>query len=245
MIRSTNLPAKVRAFLMSQKRERWDSGFRKGRLDTGRLTEVLRGKEDLFKQRAPIHMTNSAVSLLLDCSGSMSGRRYNQAVASASMLAEALQGVGVNLEIAGFTEFSNLDNGLVHEIFLPFGQRFVRDTFLRKAGGMAEHLSNNADGENILYAYQRLKTQPQGRKILIVLSDGEPAAQGPSGATMEIQDFTKQTIEMIERDKSVKLVSLGMDGYDTGRFYKNAIKVEYGQHLEKVLLDMVKNSVLS
>lgn len=244
LVRSTNLPAKVRAFLMSQRRERWDTGFRKGRLDTGRLTEVLHGKDNLFKQRAPIHMTNSAVSLLLDCSGSMHGHRYHQACASAIMLAEALQGVGVNLEIAGFTEFSGRNDGLVHEVFLPFGQRFVRDTFLRKVAQMENHLSNNADGENILYAYNRLKMQQQGRKILVVLSDGEPAASGPDGCTMDVQDFTKQVIEMIERDKGVNLVSLGMDGYDTNRYYKNAIKVERGEPLEKVLLDMVKNSVL-
>jgi cobaltochelatase CobT len=109
---------------------------------------------------------------------------------------------------------------------------------------MEEHLSNNADGENILFAYQRLKTQQQNRKILIVLSDGEPAAAGPQGSTKSIQDFTKQVIEMIERDKSVNLVSLGMDGYDTKRYYKNAIKVEREQPLEKVLLEMVKKSVL-
>jgi cobalamin biosynthesis protein CobT len=160
------------------------------------------------------------------------------------MLAEALQGVGVNLEIAGFTEFSGSDKGLIHEVFLPFGQRFVRDTFLRRVASMEEHLSNNADGENILFAYQRLKTQQQNRKILIVLSDGEPAAAGPQGSTKSIQDFTKQVIEMIERDKSVNLVSLGMDGYDTKRYYKNAIKVEREQPLEKVLLEMVKKSVL-
>lgn len=244
LVRSTNLPAKVRAFLMSQRRERWDTGFRKGRLDTGRLTEVLHGKDNLFKQRAPIHMTNSAVSLLIDSSGSMHGRRYHQACASAVMLAEALQGVGVNLEIAGFTEFSGRNDGLIHEVFLPFGQRFVRDTFLRKVAQMENHLSNNADGENILYAYNRLKMQQQGRKILVVLSDGEPAAEGPHGSTMEIGDFTKQVIEMIERDKGVNLVSLGMDGYDTKRYYKNAIKVNRDEPLERVLLDMVKNSVL-
>jgi cobaltochelatase CobT len=109
---------------------------------------------------------------------------------------------------------------------------------------MSMNLSNNADGENIMYAYARLKNQPQQRKILIVLSDGEPSAQGPAGCTMGIGQFTKETIEMIEKDKSVHIIGLGMSGYSPKRFYKHAYEVKAKQPLEQVLLDIVKNSVL-
>lgn len=244
LMRRTNLPAKVRAFLMAMKRESWTTGYRSGKLDTNRLSDVLRGKEDLFRRKEPIRLVDSAVYLLVDSSGSMSGAPFESACASALMLAEALQGIQVSVEIAGFTEFSSDNKGLVHDTWLSFGQRFVKENVLQKMSIMRGNLSNNADGENILFAYNRLKNQKQTRKILIVLSDGEPAASGPPGATMDIGKFTKQVCEQIEKDKDVLLIGLGMSGYSPKRFYKNAYSVPHGQPLEPVLLGVVRDGVL-
>lgn len=244
LLRSTNLPAKVRAYLMAMKREKYTTGWRSGRLDTSRLPDILRGKDDLFRRKEPVRLVDSAVYLLVDSSGSMTGKPFQHACASGVMLAEALQGIGCSVEIAGFTEFSGGKKGLIHDIWVPFGGRFVRDFVLNKMGKMSHCLCNNVDGENILYAYSRLKKQKETRKILIVLSDGEPSGAGPRGASMGVASFTKQVCEEIEKDKNVLLVGLGMSGYSPSRFYKNAFKVEHGQPLEPVLLDIVKNAVL-
>lgn len=240
LVQRTNLPAKVRSYLMAMKREKSVTGYRSGKLDTSRLTDAVRGRDDIFRRVEPVRMVNSAVSLLVDSSGSMSGSAFQSACASALMLAEALQGVGCKVEIAGFTETSEL----IHDVWLPFGQRFVRENVLLKMGAMAHSLCNNADGENILYAYNRLLAQKEERKILIVLSDGEPSACGPEGHTMGVGQFTKNVCETVEKDKRVMLVGLGMSGYSPKRFYKNAYKVEYGQPLEGVLLNIVKDAVL-
>lgn len=245
LLKRTNLPAKVRSYLMHMKREKLTTGWRSGRLDTSRLTDVLRHKDDLFRRKEPVHLVDSAVYLLVDSSGSMSGSSYQSACASAIMLAEALQGIKVSVEVAGFTEFGPENKGgLIHDIWLPFGQRFVRENVLNKMAIMSNNLSNNVDGENILYAYNRLKAQKETRKILIVLSDGEPSGSGPEGATMGTGQFTKNVCQMIEKDKSVLLVGLGMKGYKPDRFYKNAYQVDRGQSLEPVLLDIVKNAVI-
>ncbi len=241
----TNLPAKVRGYLMAMKREKYTTGYRSGRLDTNRLPDVLRGKDDLFRRKEPVLLVDSAISLLVDSSGSMSGKSFESACASALMLAEALQGVGCSIEVAGFTEFSGEDHGgLIHDIWQPFGQRFVRDNVLEKMAVMSNHLSNNTDGENILYAYNRLKVQKQSRKILIVLSDGQPSGSGPHGATIGTGQFTKNVCETIQKDKSVLLVGLGMSGYKPSKFYKNCYQVDAYQPLEPVLLGIVKDAVL-
>lgn len=244
LVNRTNLPAKVRAFLMAMKREKWTTGYRSGRLDTQRLTDVFRGKEDLFRRKEDVRLVDSAVYLLVDSSGSMSGTSFQSACASALMMAEALQGINVSVEIAGFTEFGNGDADLIHDTWLPFGQRFVQENVLKQMGAMSNNLSNNADGENILYAYHRLKNQPKSRKILIVLSDGQPAASGPEGSTIDIGAYTKRVINSIQQDKDVVIIGLGMSGYSPKQFYKNAYKVEHGQPLEPVLLEIVKNGVL-
>lgn len=243
-LNGTNLPAKVRAYLMGMKRAKWNTGYKNGRLDTARLSDVLRNRVDVFKQKEDVRITNSAVYLLVDSSGSMSGECYVNACASALMLAEALQGIGVNLEIAGFTETSGDSDGLVHDIWTPFGSRFSKPRVLERMAQMNECLLNNADGENIMYAYARLKRQPESRKILIVLSDGEPAAYGPEGATMDVGGFTKAVVEKIEKDKSVDIVGLGMAGYSPDKFYKNAHSVKRGERLEAVLLDIVKKAIV-
>lgn len=244
ILKKTNLPSKVRQYLMAMQREKYTTGWRSGRLDTGRLTDVLRGKDDLFRRKEPVMLVDSAVSLLVDSSGSMSGRPFEHACASALMLAEALQGIKVSVEIAGFTEFGSGPKDLVHDLWLPFGQRFVRENVLKEMGKISSCLSNNVDGENILYAYNRLMTQKQTRKILIVLSDGEPAGSGPEGRTIGPGQFTKNVCESIEADKRCLLVGLGMSGYSPDRFYKNAYHVEYGEALEPVLLKIVQDAVL-
>lgn len=245
LVRKTNLPAKVRAFLMAMKREKYTTGWRSGRLDTNRLADVLRGKEDLFRRKEPVRLVDSAVYLLVDSSGSMSGHSFQSACASAIMMGEALQGIGCNIEIAGFTEFSGGPEGCIHDIWCGFGQRFAKPFIYEKMEKMATSLSNNADGENILYAYSRLKAQKEQKKILIVLSDGSPAAEGPHGSTIDIGQFTANVIKQIEKDKSVHLVGLGMSGYSPSRFYKNAAMVERGKALEPTLLEIVKNAILN
>lgn len=244
LMKGTNLPSKVRAYLMAMKREKLTTGWRSGRLDTSRLADVLRGKDDLFRRKEPIRLVDSAVSLLVDSSGSMSGSAYQSACASALMLAEALQGIKVNVEIAGFTEFGSGPQHLIHDIWLPFGQRYVRENVLDKMGKMSNCLSNNVDGENVLYAYHRLRQQKETRKILIVLSDGQPAGSGPEGATIGPGQFLENVCKHVEKDKNVLLVGLGMSGYSPKKFYKNAYKVDYGQALEPILLDIVKDAVL-
>lgn len=244
LMRRTNLPAKVRAYLMAMKREKYTTGYRSGRLDTNRLTDVLRGKDDLFRRKEAVRLVDSAVYLLVDSSGSMSGSAFQSACASALMMAEALQGIGCSVEIAGFTEFGGDDKGLIHDIWLPFGQRFVKENVLNQMAVMANALSNNVDGENILFAYNRLKQQKESRKILIVLSDGQPAGSGAPGNTIGPGQFTKNVCDTIQRDKSVLLVGLGMSGYSPKKFYKNAYQVDRGQSLEGVLLNIVKDAVL-
>lgn len=237
----TNLPAKVRAHLLAMKVAKYRTGYRSGRLDTARLSDVLRGKDDVFRRKEEQRQVNTAVSLLVDASGSMSGSKYYNAAAASIMLAEALQGVGVNVEIAAFTEFGHGADKLIHEIVVPFGGRFARERALDSLAKMATILYENADGESILYAYSRLKRQQNEKKILVVLSDGSPSCGGSPGSTASITTFTQQVIKSIERDKGVELWAIGLD-YDP-RMYRNRIVLERTAELESKLLDLVKNFV--
>jgi cobalamin biosynthesis protein CobT len=242
MIRKTNLPAKVRAHLMSLKVAKYRTGYRSGRLDTNRLTDVLRGRDDIFRRREEVRMVNTAVSLLVDASGSMSGNRYTHACAASLMMAEALQGIGVDVEIAAFTELHSGHDTLVHDIVSPFGRRFVKETTLDKLARVGNCLCENADGENILYAYSRLRRQLQPKKILIVLSDGAPSCSGAPGNTASITTYTADVIKMIEADKNVELWAIGI-GYDPRQYKKRVVLERGGMSLEEALLQLTKKLV--
>lgn len=242
-VKKTNLPAKVRAHLLAQKAVKYVGGYRAGKLDTNRLTDVLRGRDDVFRRREEKRMVNTAVSLLVDASGSMSGKSYTDACASAVMMAEALQGIGVDVEIAGFTEWTGGKDGLVHEIVSPFGQRFVKDRVVEQLANLGRYLCQNADGENILYAYNRLRRQPQPKKILIVLSDGQPACYGNDDNEMDIHFFTEKVIKEVEADKNVEIWGIGM-GY-TPNMYKKRVALSSSTGLETALLSLVQKFIES
>lgn len=86
-------------------------GFRSGRLHAPSLHRVLAGDDRVFTRKQEVKTKETAVSLLIDCSGSMERKacerdRKNKltlAVESAWAFAETLQRIDVKHEITGFT----------------------------------------------------------------------------------------------------------------------------------------------
>lgn len=246
-LKKTNLPAKVRAYLLARKIAKYSTGYRSGKLDTNRLTDVLRGRDDVFRRKESVRMVSTAVYLLVDASGSMYGRPYAQAAAAGIMLAEALQGVKVNIEIAGFTEFGRGTETLVHETACRFGQRFVREKAMQVFCKLASCLNENADGENLLYAYHRIKQQQEERKLIVIISDGQPSAGGHPSNSGSRHDsshlgFAKKVVKEIEADKGVELWAIGIGDY-TPEFYSNHVTLG-DTGLESTLLNLVKKTLV-
>lgn len=245
LLKKTNLPAKVRAFLLSRKVAKYSTGYRSGKLDTNRLTDVLRNRDDVFRRKESVRMVNTAVYLLVDASGSMCGSNYTKACAAGIMLAEALQGVKVNIEIAGFTEFGMGQDTLIHETVCRFGQRFVRERAVSTFAKLGNALNENADGENLLYAYHRIKQQDEERKLIIIISDGQPSAGGHpnnAGSRGAQGAFCKQVAKQIDEDKNVELWAIGIGGH-VPTFYKNFVSLGHSG-LETTLLDLVKRTLV-
>lgn len=246
LLRQTNIPAKVRAYLRGLRRTSTERNQKRGQLDRTQLHRAVLGDKRVFTSHTERVLPNSAVSILVDCSGSMYGRKYYQACASAIMLAEALQGCGAKLEVAGFTELSHgsMEEALVHDYWTRFGQRVNRRFMLDRMRHMRWYgLKNNADGENLVIAYQRLKAQPEARKVLIILSDGLPAAHGLAYSQSVVEDFTRQVIKEIEADKHVSLFSIGIEMAETG-MYRNQQHVGKAKDLPGALLALVKQALV-
>jgi cobalamin biosynthesis protein CobT len=92
-------------FFISQKLSRWEYEKESGRVDNRRLSSLSVGNKFIFKTKQPSRKINTAVTLLVDCSGSMAGYKLECAIAGAIAMSEIFNSAGVNFEILGFTDF--------------------------------------------------------------------------------------------------------------------------------------------
>lgn len=77
--------------------------------------------------------------------------------------------------------------------------------------------SCNVDGESLVQSYKRLTTRREARKIMIVMSDGNPSADA-SDALLEMN--LKRTVGEIEK-AGVEVYALGLMDRAVKQFYKN------------------------
>ena len=177
-----------RALAARQQRD-WDFGRVQGRLDARRFPAALAGRENVFKERVERSETDTAVTFLVDLSGSMAGPPALVARDCAMALAEAIDRTAIRYEVLGFNcpLGEGRPGGVPHThrlarweaiyiwVFKAFEQRLfdAKPTMSRLANCVG---GNNVDGESLMMAYSRLKARPEKRKVLFVLSDGSPAA---------------------------------------------------------------------
>jgi cobalamin biosynthesis protein CobT len=167
-----------------------------------------------FKEFKKTDTKNVAVEILVDMSGSMGGEKIKVAKMSAIAMAEALSALDIPFEVTGFTSVG--DSRVSTEAkkhtdlkrFNRFHERlelFVfKDFNAPSLIGIEkmEAMSNNPDGECVKWAANRLINRKEKRKILIVLSDGMPAADGDMRTLnydlkSKVQQIMKSGIECV------------------------------------------------
>lgn len=261
------LRAKFVSQFLTDKAVKWDLDKKQGRLNNGSLYKFATGSDRLFKQRRQHKDFDTAVELLIDCSGSMDGSKIAYATKSLILLCELLAHSKVSFEAIGFTtqsspkemidayskqhgryepekcEFSRLQEILLMPIIKKFNEPF-NTAVKQRLGYITRHLrlANNVDGECVEIAYNRLKQQKEKRKIMIVLSDGEPAF-GFDGRgnpnLMNPDEHLKYVVKKIEADKSVEIFGIGFGTYSVKYFYSHYTIVKRPEDITKTMLDSV------
>jgi cobaltochelatase CobT len=102
-------------------------------------------------------------------------------------------------------------------------------------------MEENADGDSILFAYNRLKGRKEKKKLLIVLSDGQPAAHRGRG----IYGFTHKVVKQIEKEGVVDIYGIGIESSAVENFYTQHTVINDSSELEKALLTVLKNKLFS
>lgn len=155
-----------------------------GRLGKRLIRAVIDDHPRLFyKKTEPINRLDCSFHLLVDCSASMYDKMEETKLGIA-LFHESLRALQIHHAITGFWE----DARHVTEEDYPNCFQTVIDyaTSLRESSGPAmmqlQPQQDNRDGFAIRWAARRLHKRPERQRILLVFSDGEPAAAGYHGA---------------------------------------------------------------
>ena len=244
--------------LLAKQTRAWQFDLEEGMLDTARLARVIINPvlPLSFKQEKQTEFRDTVVTLLIDNSGSMRGRPITIAALSADVLAHTLERCGVKVEILGFTTRA-WKGGQSRERWIAQGKpinpgrlndlRHIvyksADAPWRRArknlGLMLREglLKENIDGEALQWAYARLMSRPEQRRILMVISDGAPVDDSTLSinAGNYLEQHLREVIKSIENAGTVELVAIGI-GHDVTRYYRRAVTLVDAEQLGGTML---------
>ncbi|WP_455479346.1 cobaltochelatase subunit CobT [Bartonella sp. B23] len=239
--------------LMAQQNRHWYFDLEEGYLDTARLPRlIIDPMQPLsFKIESNTQFRDTVVSLLIDNSGSMRGRPITVAASCADILAQTLERCGVKVEILGFTTKTwkggksreqwltqnkphnpGRLNDLCHIIYKSADTPWRRAR--RNLGLMMQEglLKENIDGEALIWAHQRLLSQREQRRILMVISDGAPVDDSTLSVNSSnyLEKHLRAVIQEIQTHSPIELIAIGI-GHDVTRYYQHAVTIMNAEEL--------------
>lgn len=234
--------------IAAQARKAWNPGLRRGRISPGSLYRTSVGDDRVFRQRFETKARNTALSIVIDCSGSMTYEdRIGTAGRAAFALATVLERLKMNYEVIGFTttysgemmacmqedasaqglRLERMGWGRIEPLYLPvfkpFNGRLDTDSKSRIAH-LTERpgwLSQNVDGECVQIAARRLKQQRAERHVMLVLSDGEPACMSGRNLEPHLKKVVKESTAA-----GIEVVGIGIQTHAVTRFYPKHIVLD-------------------
>ena len=150
-----------------------------GRHLDGRTVYRNDGKT-FYKKSLPNEMPQLSVALLLDESGSMYGDRVTYARAAAIILYDFCTNLGIPVMVYGHS--TDWDDTVELYSYAEF-DTYDGDDKYRIMDVSAR--SSNRDGAALRFVAERLAARTEDVKILILVSDGQPAANGYIGTAAE------------------------------------------------------------
>lgn len=223
--------------LLPRKRLRARGGYPSGRrVDLHRLMQAEADPRHYGTQwmRSTIPSRREvSVLLLVDLSGSMSGEKARCAVLGAVLLAETLHRLETPFAIYGFQDvlirFADFGEGLTDATREAISQMSQEVEGGRPGGNNVP--SYNDDGPCVREAADLLLERSTADRVLIVVSDGEPAGRRSDEGDL------RRVVAEIEAEEGIGLIALGL-GLGTGhvrRFYRDSeADVPVGEFAERM-----------
>ncbi|WP_144155215.1 cobaltochelatase CobT-related protein [Paraburkholderia sp. BCC1885] len=256
---TAQLKEKLERALSADERTRWRREQERGEIDRTALAKLATspGYRTPFKVKRATKGRDVAVTLLIDRSGSMAGRKIELAQRCAAALADALTQLGFDCEVLGYSSIESPQMKQLYErqraagIDLHRYNRLVErlDLQIYKRFGSAE-LSGltridcgheNPDGEALAWAAARLADHAAGRRILMIFSDGYPATG--DGDPLVLRSDLRQRVAAIQKT-GIELVGVGVLTDAVEAFYPHNVVVSRLAELPSTVFSVLGSMLL-
>jgi len=226
----------------------WNFGEEEGYLDGRRLSQLVSNPaySRVFKQQRWSQRCDTAVSFLIDNSGSMKRQRFEAVTIIVDILSRALELAGIRSEILGFTtagwtggksiemwrqagmpaEPGRL-NDRMHIVYKDFATTWRRSRYGIASMLNTTHFREGLDGEALEWASQRLSQEDVDRRCLVMFSDGAPMDSATHHHNDEqfLERHLSYVVDQIERSGTVELRGIGI-GLDMDEFFRQSIALD-------------------
>ena len=226
--------AKLQEAFMSASERNWSGGYDQGTLDPKALVRAYQGRDGAFRRKATGQDIDGAVTLLLDCSGSMyKDGKQEMAGAMTVALAMVLERMDVAVEVRGFTGW-NKQGQIFDMILKPFDKQVSQ---CRAGLGQASMLAgvSNYDAPHVTTAARSLMLRPEAKRMLIVLSDGSPCGYGRA---------LERLCRGLHEKSPIELLGVGIQDYSVNFYYPNCVVVNELSELSTVVAGRIAQTLL-
>ncbi|GAB7540161.1 cobaltochelatase CobT-related protein [Burkholderia sp. 3C] len=256
---TARLKAQLERALEADEHLHWRTEQERGELDRRALARVATtpGYRTPFRTRRTTSGRDTAVTLLIDRSGSMAGRKIELARLCAAALCDALAQLGFPCEALGYSSIDDpamrafrdrwLAQGHAPRGYNRFVERLDLEIYKRfdsdNPSGLArlECGHENPDGEALSWAAERLLARRAQRRILMVLSDGYPATGDGDPARLRA-DLRLRIAEV--RAQGIELIGVGILDDAVEAFYPASTVVERLPDLPAVAFEALGRALL-
>ena len=254
------LKEKLERALSADERTRWRREQERGEIDRTALAKLATspGYRTPFRTQRPAKGRDVAVTLLIDRSGSMAGRKIELARQCAAALCDALTQLSFDCEVLGYCSVESLPMQQLYARQLAAGadlrryNRFVErlDLKVYKRFG-ATDLSGiaaidcgheNPDGEALAWAATRLADHPAERRILMMFSDGYPSTG--DGDPQVLRSDLRERIAAIGKC-GIELVGIGVLTDAVEDFYPHNVVVSRLAELPATVFSVLSSMLLA
>ncbi|HEY0230053.1 MAG TPA: hypothetical protein VGC55_02275 [Dokdonella sp.] len=254
------LKEKLKRALSADERTRWRREQERGEIDRTALAKLATspGYRTPFRTQRAAKGRDVAVTLLIDRSGSMAGRKIELARQCAAALCDALTQLSFDCEVLGYCSVESPPMQQLYARQLAAGadlrryNRFVErlDLKVYKRFG-ATDLSGiaaidcgheNPDGEALAWAATRLADHPAERRILMMFSDGYPSTG--DGDPQVLRSDLRERIAAIGK-RGIELVGIGVLTDAVEDFYPHNVVVSRLAELPSTVFSVLSSMLLA
>ena len=258
--------------IVAHSRSFWQPGRRSGRLHGANLSRLMFNDDRVFRQREEHTCKDTAIELVIDCSGSMRSRgKIDVATQAAYALSMTLDRMQIAHEVIGFTTYWNdsveyrqsrermydelkklgryyfsRQDCIVMPVVKGFDERITTEHKRRFAAMPNMDSGKQMFGNNIdgecIEIAARRLAARKEARKVMIVLSD--GAPAGDGDNVELQRHTKRVIKRIEDSSGMEIVGIGIASSAVKQFYTRNVVLNDIDSLPAVVMGELKHALL-